>query len=520
MTLISRDPLFGRWFIVAGSASPISSPELLERSHAFVREVVRQAWKRGAGFVVIAGNEPQRVDEPKYPLVFDWTVLEEIRQLVADTNNGRLSAVAITAPKFMTSGMPEERRALLQVLSAQGIVRVEGIADNLWVGGRFREEQASRADAMICLGGGKGVADLAQRLLTRGAPVLPMDIELRGINEDGGGARELYRDLTQYPSRFLHHTGAQVPSQLFELSLGNESMTVQHIAATAVEVISQELRAMDAAAQVNVLMVTALPVELAAARDALGLHEDPPEKRGHSGTNIWRGALSSASSGESLVVGLCCLGLAGNIGAAAVVSELVAELSPRLVVMVGIAAGMRGKRRLGEVVINEEIITYEPAARIQIGDAHGVQARPRTWRTPHATAQYVVSYLSQPLSIERRVAEILLARGFAFPTPAHADDAVCAPAVYFATIASGEKLIRDSIVWDELRSLHGKIDVAEMEAAGVAQACDQHEVPFLVFRGISDFGDINKNDSYHQVASVVAAEVAVDFLRHGISFNR
>lgn len=512
-----REALHGRWLLVGGSASPASPSELLERSHVFVREVVRQAWNRGFGFVVLASNEPLQEEEPRHPLVFSWTILEEVARLSAN-DDGCVRVVAITTPKF-TGRIPKERSYLLQALVERGVACVETISNDLWVGGRFREMQASYANAMICLGGGKGIADLADKLLTRGMPVLPMDIEIGGISQDGGGAVQLYQEMARQPSHFLRHTGGQISSRLFDLSLRNDSADITRVAAMAVDVISQELRAMDAIASVDILVVTALPVELNAARDAIEIAQDSPQMRTRSGSNIWRRALSSTSSGQDLVVGLCCLGGAGNLGASAVVSELAGTLSPRLVIMVGIAAGIRGKRRLGEVVVNEEIVSYEPSALVQIGDAHTVQARPRTWRTPHAVHQDVVNYLSQKGALGERIKEVLCTRGVTFPKSRGTNDAVCGPTVGFATIGSGEKLFRDSIAWDELRAMHGKIDVAEMEAAGVAQACEQHGVPFLVFRGISDFGDGNKNDRYHWIASVAAAEVAIDFLRYGLALE-
>ena len=79
-----------------------------------------------------------------------------------------------------------------------------------------------------------------------------------------------------------------------------------------------------------------------------------------------------------------------------------------------------------------------------------------------------------------------------------------------STIASGGKLLRDAEKFRALRELHGTTEVAEMEAAGVATACHRAGAGFLVFRGISDFGDEVKVDGFHEVAAKSAAIVAVD----------
>jgi nucleoside phosphorylase len=87
-----------------------------------------------------------------------------------------------------------------------------------------------------------------------------------------------------------------------------------------------------------------------------------------------------------------------------------------------------------------------------------------------------------------------------------------------ATIASGEKLLRDPAVLAGLRGeMHGRIEAGEMEAAGIAEACRRAKVDFVTIRGISDFGDAKKADHAHLRASVGAAVVCADFLREGLA---
>jgi len=48
-----------------------------------------------------------------------------------------------------------------------------------------------------------------------------------------------------------------------------------------------------------------------------------------------------------------CIGGAGNPGAAAATASAIAQYDPRAVLLMGIAAGLRGKIRIGEVVLSE-----------------------------------------------------------------------------------------------------------------------------------------------------------------------
>jgi len=65
--------------------------------------------------------------------------------------------------------------------------------------------------------------------------------------------------------------------------------------------------------------------------------------------------------------------------------------------------------------------------------------------------------------------------------------------------------------------VHGKIEVGEMEGAGVATACFRAGVPHVIVRGISDYGDSAKGDDFHGRAAKAAAIVAVDFVRNGLA---
>jgi hypothetical protein len=88
------------------------------------------------------------------------------------------------------------------------------------------------------------------------------------------------------------------------------------------------------------------------------------------------------------------------------------------------------------------------------------------------------------------------------------------------TIASGEKLLRDPEKLLAVRErYHGKTEVGEMEAAGVVDGCRRGAVPWLVIRGISDFGDDLKDDRFHTFASCAAAAVLHDFVAHGLDLN-
>jgi nucleoside phosphorylase len=62
---------------------------------------------------------------------------------------------------------------------------------------------------------------------------------------------------------------------------------------------------------------------------------------------------------------------------------------------------------------------------------------------------------------------------------------------------------------------HDRVRAAEMEGSGFASICDEYAIPWLVFRGISDFGDPDKPDSdiWRTTAVLAAATAAHTFIQ-------
>jgi len=82
-----------------------------------------------------------------------------------------------------------------------------------------------------------------------------------------------------------------------------------------------------------------------------------------------------------------------------------------------------------------------------------------------------------------------------------------APKVFYGRIASGNCLLKNPFRRDKLRDEY-RILAVEMEAAGLAAACDQARLNFTVVRGICDYCDSNKNDRWQRYAAAAAASYA------------
>ncbi|KAM0520559.1 hypothetical protein ACHAPE_002954 [Trichoderma viride] len=81
------------------------------------------------------------------------------------------------------------------------------------------------------------------------------------------------------------------------------------------------------------------------------------------------------------------------------------------------------------------------------------------------------------------------------------------PAIHYGVIASGNRVIKDATLRNQLAQEHGML-CFEMEAAGMMNTLD-----CLVIRGISDYCDGQKNDSWQKYAAATAAAYAKLLLR-------
>ena len=506
---MNQQPHKPKYFLLAGSASTSAAAESIDRAHEFVREVTKKMLDAGDGFVVYTAAEP--VNEANQPLVFDWTILREIEAChPGEAASPRV--VIVLAERHRRDSMNAEQRALIAKLSVRGLAKVNTIPDSIVTGGNVGDAQAEHAAGMIALGGGKGVADRAYKMMKRGIPVYPLDLKIGANSEDGDGALGLHKTFMSAPLPFLSHTGADAVSKTPSLSLEEPILPIPEIAARVVAILEGELAAEVCAAPTDVLVLTALPVELSAARLAFGIDEETPAAKTEIGQNHWRAQVRT-NKGTLATCTIATFGTAGNVDAAATTATLLMEFKPKLVVMIGIAAGMRKKTALGDVVIADRAVAYEGAALLAGGQ---VEARAETYRPAFSTQQDVSNYLASALSVTARLELARVKQGLQFPDSSTAGDVSKSVMPKAATIASGEKLLRDPEKFRQLRELHGKVEVAEMEAAGIFAACTQHSVPSLVIRGISDFGDKKKDNSFHELASRAAAIVAADMVAFGL----
>lgn len=494
------------YVLIAGSISKKTEKLYIDRAHSFVRALTKSILDAEVGLVVYLAGEP--VNENGDPLTFDWTVVNEAEKLMENYTPARQLRI-VTSRSAMQDKMSEERRRLIRKLQAANLADVSYLDDDLITGGNIGDEQVDAATAMIALGGGKGVSDRARKMRKAKHPILPFDLKLGGICGDGDGALGLYDQFFREPLAMFPCTGESVKKRLDTLSLQEPYYELGQLSEISVELLKTEWATKQSLRTPDVLILTALPVELAAAKKAFDIADDIPPCVTSNGIHFWPIVIQRSDGPMTGIV--ASFAGAGNVNASAITTILLSEFKPKKVIMMGIAAGAREKMVLGEVIVSDRIVYYESAAALEGG---GLAYRPETLRPHMSTQQNLNSYFATS-SLSARLDERAQIMGFEMPASSQAGNVAAGITVSSATIASGELLIRDPVLLESFRSLHDKAYVAEMEAYGVFDACEKQKVPALIVRGISDFGDGTKDDAFHTIASVAAAIITSDYLTHG-----
>ncbi|RFN43647.1 g-protein beta wd-40 repeats containing [Fusarium flagelliforme] len=289
--------------------------------------------------------------------------------------------------------------------------------------------------------------------------------------------------------------------------------------------------------------MSALPLEMAAAKGMLdqvhpNLTEQDPEDH-----NTY---LLGEVFGHNVVVACLPAGVYGPTTAATVAKDMRRTFrSIRFGLMVGIGGGIPSNKhdiRLGDVVVGQPTATTGGVIQYDRGKSLQEQGFERSGML-NAPPQVLLAALSrlqaEYLTEDSRIPEFLadlpkkMKKRFGHPGasndhlflakyPHIKDNPTCEqcdhaqtvdredredtePVIHYGTIASGNQVIKDATIRDQLGKELG-ILCFEMEAAGL------QDYPSLTVRGICDYADSHKNDTWQYYAAATAAAFTKELL--------
>ncbi len=221
-------------------------------------------------------------------------------------------------------------------------------------------------------------------------------------------------------------------------------------------------------------------------------------------TNVRRGVLPAVGGSLSVVAG-CCSRM-GMTESALLTLKLINHFRPRLVVMIGICAGVESKVEMGDVIAASPVWDYT-SAKITVDENKNKVLCPAP---DYISIDRDVIAALELLSEDKQFfADIYNAWPAAKPG-AH-------PALRIGPSACGPMVVADGETFKEIRERQNRDTIAlDMEAYGVYCGVRISSRPRpLVYcaKSICDYGDPRKDDKYQSYAAYTSARTATQFLR-------
>lgn len=254
---------------------------------------------------------------------------------------------------------------------------------------------------------------------------------------------------------------------------------------------------MASATSVDVVILTALQKE----RDALLRCLEAPLEILTGTRRVHRASTPSALADSPLSIIVVCLEDMGNVKAAIATTQAVDVWNPAFIILAGIAGSPKSgtNRYLGDVVVGEQIVFYEPGKQ----ESETLKRRYQVYRP------------AKPLIDSARAVSPQVWQQNVKATRPDGTTGRILPQVHFGVVASGEKVVKDSDFIAELKDDWAQLIGIEMEAAGAATAAyESGAMPgILVAKGICDWADSEKADAWQEYAASTSAAFVMALLR-------
>lgn len=275
-------------------------------------------------------------------------------------------------------------------------------------------------------------------------------------------------------------------------------------------------------------IVTALAVEMAALESCFEELKDV-EMRGQK-YKVAAANVKGSNSRRILSIVKRAADLGNNSAAICAANMLSAFPNLEDIIMVGIAGGIPDPTnsdkhvRLGDIVVSDQqgITQYDFGKQYKSYFEEKQRGRPPSARLIDAINELATQELKGVRIWDDHIDDLQIRLGWCRPGDdqdklfvsdtselelPHPTDSLRhsgKPRVFRGKIGSANLVLKSSSHRQIVRDKHGVLAV-EMEASGVADAAWHHKSGYLVVRGICDYADRRKNDSWHKYAALVAA---------------
>lgn len=221
-------------------------------------------------------------------------------------------------------------------------------------------------------------------------------------------------------------------------------------------------------------------------------------------THVYRETKITTNSGKELRVVATTSTSMGLTAAAIATTQLIFQFRPRLVVMIGIAAGTKsGGKQFGDVLVADPSVDYNSGKVILAEGIREFQPDPY----PIGLNPRLRSVLQKYRGAESLFREIRSRWKGSSPIEANR--------LHVGPVGAADQVIDDATRVLEIQKNWRKLIGVEMETYGVYRAVHESPDPkprVVSFKAVCDFA-AEKSDSWQNYAAFVAAEFASEFLK-------
>ncbi len=188
----------------------------------------------------------------------------------------------------------------------------------------------------------------------------------------------------------------------------------------------------------------------------------------------------------------------GKVASSSTVTTLINVFGATTIIFTGVAGAVASELNIGDIVVSDGLYQHDMDARpifprhhIPLTDT--VIFRPeKTWvEKAKLSAEDFVAHIDQFIS--KKTLEKFSVKN---------------PKVYVGIIASGDQFISNAQTHDALQFEGEKVMAVEMEGAAVAHVCQEHGVPYIVIRTISDKADHSASVDFRSFVQEIAPHYA------------
>ncbi len=274
----------------------------------------------------------------------------------------------------------------------------------------------------------------------------------------------------------------------------------------------------------DVVCITAIYKEYEQVIKLLGKGEDPQIKD-PSRTIYCEGEIQITPE-KTIKILVACANQMGMTSAASLASKLISRFQPKVVSMVGIAAGISGE--IGDIMIPDIVWDYGSGKSSLIEKINWLGRKKDVeeftpYRFPITTKQDLIGQLikiTKETDINKSVFD--LGREISFENKPQKLNSHIGPFV------SGSAVIANDKILSQIKSQDGKLIGFDMEAFAIAYACNVSDITpqpiSIILKSISDHGTKKKQhkdkDEHQKYAAFTSANFLILLLkRHSEIFN-